>query len=173
MKTLLFGMLALLSLGAQAKKEIEGDHFILQGKIYEIDVFKDGAVEASNVNVIIYQDQEIYVSFFGKENGSYEFVLPVGHEYEVWFGGKAYVNKKVYVDARKMPQRKIGYECNIDMGLFKPIENAEFPLLVDHYVKVRWDSEYRELTPDVEYTEFKARELEKALKKIKKTHGGY
>jgi hypothetical protein len=72
-----------------------------------------------------------------------------------------------------MPQRKIGYECNIDMGLFKPIENAEFPLLVDHYVKVRWDSEYRELTPDVEYTEFKARDLEKALKKIKKTHGGY
>lgn len=174
MKTLLTLTALVLALTGWSRKEIDGDKFIIQGKIYEVNIFEQTDKEAKNVQIVIYQDQEIYASINCKDNGSYEFILPVGHEYELWFGGKEFVNKKVYVDSRKVPNRKTtGYECDLDIGLFRPIDNIEFPSLVDHYVKVRWDDEYRQLLPDVEYSEWKYKEVEKNLKRARKMSAGY
>lgn len=171
----LFTIIAVLaSLVGFSKNDISGDKFIIQGKIYELNIFDQTDKEANKVQIVIYQNQEIYASIYCKENGSYEFILPVGFEYELWFGGKEFVNKKVYVDSRSVPSRKAsGYECNLDMGLFRPIDNVEFPTLVDHYVKVRWDNEYRQLLPDIEYSEWKYKEVEKNIKRARKMGGGY
>ncbi len=173
MRNFLIAMALLLAFPLWAKKrELAEDKFILTGKIYEMDIFNETDKEAGEVQIVIYQNREIYVSFVGAK-GNYEFVLPIGHEYEVWFGGSQYVNKKVYVDARPMKKRKSGYECVIDIGLFKPIANYEFACLIDHFVKVRWDQEYAQLLPDYEYCDIKARELQKAIKRAKKVGGGY
>jgi len=172
MKPLFYFLIMMISLPCFAKKEVRADRFIIQGQIFEIDIVNDADKSAQNVQIIIYQDKEVYASFFSKDNGSYEFILPIGHEYEVWFGGKEFVNKKVYVDTRSMPNKSSGYECNLDMGLFRPLKNVEFPCLVDHYVKVRFDSEYKQLIPDYEYSQFKAKEVDKAVRKAKKTAAG-
>lgn len=173
MKTLILLAMSLFAFPALAKKEIQADRFVIQGQIFEIDIQNGAEKQASNVQIVIYQNREIYASFICGESGAYEFILPIGHEYEVWFGGEAFVNKKVYVDTREMPKKSSGYECNLDMGLFRPVLNVEFPCLVDHYVKVRFDREYKQLIPDYEYSEFKAKEVEKAMKKAKKTSAGF
>lgn len=173
MKPLFYLLMMTFSLPALAKKEVKADRFIIQGQIFEIDIVNETDKSAQNVQIVVYQDKEVYASFYSKDNGAYEFILPIGHEYELWFGGKEFVNKKVYVDTRSMPTKSSGYECNLDMGLFKPIQNVEFPCLVDHYVKVRFDTEYKQLIPDYEYSQFKAKEVEKAVRKAKKTAGGY
>jgi len=172
MKTLTFAIFALFATPLFAKKEVGAENFVVQGKIFEIDIMSEADKEANNVQVVIYQDREIYAAFNSSETGAYEFIVPVGHEYELWFGGTTYVNKKIYVDARSVPSRKSGYECNIDVGLFKPVENVEFPTLAEHWVKVRWDAEYRQLVPDYEYTDDRAMELNKQLKKARKAQKG-
>lgn len=173
MKPLFYILLMLTSLSSFAKKEVRADRFIIQGQIFEIDIINETDKSAQNVQIIIYQDREVYASFYSRENGSYEFILPIGHEYEVWFGGKEFVNKKVYVDTRSMQSKSSGYECNLDMGLFRPIRDVEFTCLVDHFVKVRFDSEYKQLIPDYEYSQFKSKEVDKAIRKAKKTAVGY
>lgn len=173
MKTLTLLFTVLFALPLWAKKEMHADKFVIHGHIFEINILEGTETEASNTLIVIYQDREIYASFHGDEKGGYEFVLPIGHEYELWYGGKEFVNKKVYVDARSMPKKSSGYECNIDMGLFRPMQNVEFHCLVDHYVKVRFDAEYRQLIPDYEYSEFKAREVEKAMRRAKKASSGF
>lgn len=173
MKTLAFFVLALCTTPLFAKKEVGNENFVIQGKIFEIDIMSEADKEACNVQVVIYQNHEIYASFYSNPTGSYEFIVPVGHEYEIWFGGTTFVNKKIYVDARSVPSRKSGYECNIDVGLFKPVENVEFPTLAEHWVKVRWDAEYNQLVPDYEYTDDRAMELNKQLKKARKVQKGY
>lgn len=173
MKSLIYFLLMMVSLQGFAKKEVRADRFIIQGQIFEVDIMNETDKSAQNVQIIVYQDKEVYASFYCKENGAYEFILPIGHEYELWFGGKDFVNKKAYVDTRSMPAKSSGYECNLDIGLFRPLKNVEFPCLVDHYVKVRFDSEYKQLIPDYEYSQFKAKEVEKAIRKAKKTTTGF
>jgi hypothetical protein len=58
------------------------------------------------------------------------------------------------------------------LSLFKPVENVEFPTLAEHWVKVRWDAEYSQLIPDYEYTDDRAMELNKQLKKARKIQKG-
>lgn len=173
MKTLSLIALCFLSLNILAKNEVNSESFIIQGKIFEIDIMNEQDREASNVQVVIYQNKEIYAAFYSNETGSYEFIVPVGFEYEISFGGATYVNKKIYVDARSIPQRKSGYECNLDVGLFKPVTDIEFPTLNEAWVKVRYDAEYHQLIPDYEYTEERAMELDRQIKKARKAKKGF
>jgi hypothetical protein len=151
-----------------AKTKVEEDIFLLHGKVFEMDIREGGDISASKVQVVVYQDNEIYVAFYTNVAGQFEFKLPVGHNYELWFGGSAYVNKKVTVDASSLKARKGGYDVEIDMGLFRPQEGFTFPMLDQPYVKVVWDAEYKQLVPDMAYTEGRKKELDKAIKKLKK-----
>lgn len=173
MKILSLITLSLLSLGVFAKNEVNSESFIIQGKIFEVDIMNEQDREASNVQVVIYQNKEIYAAFYSNETGSYEFIVPVGFEYEISFGGATYVNKKIYVDARHVPNRKSGYECNLDVGLFKPVTDIEFPTLNEAWVKVRYDAEYHQLVPDYDYTEERAMELDRQIKKARKAKKGF
>ena len=47
-----------------AKKELEQDHFIIQGKVYEVNLISDKESSTSQVQIVIYQDKDIYVAFF-------------------------------------------------------------------------------------------------------------
>jgi len=170
MKTLVAIIIALgASLGAFAKKGQEYDLFVLQGRVYEIDLLGGEDKPASEVQVVIYQNKDIYVAFYTAKNGDYEFQLPLGFEYEVWFGGSAFVNKKVYIDSRTLKPGKSETEIVLDMGLFRPRDNFTFEILQEPYVKFSWDKEFGQFTPDMEYTEERARELEKIFRKIRKS----
>ena len=150
------------------KDEVSGDHYLIKGTIIRINPIEETEEKASNVQVVVYQGPELFVAFFTGETGDYEFYLPIGHNYEVWYGGSAYVNKKVSIDATQFPKERKPRTIPLDIGLFRPIENVEFPTLNIPFVKIAYDLEYDQITPDMEYTTKKNMELEKIFKKLRK-----
>ncbi len=153
---------------AKDKKDITGDYFLLSGKVYEINMLEGAEMDAVSAQVVVYQEDEIYVAFFTKQDGLYEFYLPVGHVYKIWYGGSAFVNKIVQVDARTLPKTKRPADVELDMGLFRPVDGYDFALLNEPYVMFNYDEEMEEMIPDMDYSEKKAIELDKIFKKIKK-----
>ena len=166
--SLTFMFLFFLSTSVFAKIKVEEDSFLLHGKLYEVDIREGGDISAPKVQVVVYQDNEIYVAFYTNVTGQFEFKLPLGHHYELWFGGSAYVNKKVTVDASSLKARKGGYDVELDMGLFRPQDGFTFPELDEPFVKVVWNAEYEQLIPDMAYTDGRRKELDKAIKKLRK-----
>jgi hypothetical protein len=170
MRTLLSLFLTALCLQAEAKKiKPMPDHFLLTGKIVEMDLVAGGDKECGNVQIVVYQGDEIFVAFYSEVNGAYEFNLPLGHSYEIWFGGSTYVNKKVYINARDLPPNKFGYEVELDMGLFRPVENVDFAPLHEPFVKIAYDEAFEALAVDMDYTILRSKELDKVIKKAKKS----
>jgi hypothetical protein len=171
--TTLFVLLLVPGLMAQknkkSKDEVSGDHYLIKGTIYQINPIEGTEEKASNVQVVVYQGTELFVAFFTGETGDYEFYLPIGYIYEVWYGGSAYVNKKVAIDATQFPKERKPRTVPLDMGLFRPIEKVEFPMLNAPFVKIAYDAELDQIAPDMEYTAKKNVELEKAFKKAKKS----
>ncbi len=167
--SILILLLAIPALSQKSKKEdINGDFYMLKGIVYEIDMLTEVEKKASNAQVVVYQDHELYVAFFTTESGEYDFFLPLGHSYEVWFGGAAFVNKKVAVDATQFPKERKPRTVILDIGLFRPIEGVEFPILNTPFVKISYDAEMDEISPDFEFTARKSEELQKYFVKIKK-----
>lgn len=169
-----FILLSCISYGQKKSKKDNNiliDTFVLKGKVHEVDMFEDTAKDAPEVHVIVYQEKEIFVAFFTQKDGTYEFHLPYGHQYEIWYGGGAFVNKKVAVDTKKLMPGKQEMPLNMDIGLFRPVDGYEFDLLNEPYVNVNFDETTKTLVPDLEFTEIKADELSKQFRKIKKEQG--
>jgi hypothetical protein len=172
MKFILLTLSVLLTfftgLSQTTRKDITGDYFHLTGKVYEVDMFEGTEKSAVATQIVVYQEKELYVAFFTEKNGLYEFYLPAGFQYEIWYGGSAFVNKIVTVDSRMLPKSKKPSKLDLDIGLFRPVEGQEFPLLKDPYVQVIYDEELGGMVPDFDYTDDKSAQLEKIFRKLKK-----
>lgn len=162
-----------LSASAQSSKKYDdSDHFILKGSIYEVDHLEETEGKAKEVQVVIFQGDEIYAAFMTNKNMSnYEFYLPINHEYNVFYGGETYVNKIVNIDARQFPSEKKPRTVKLSVGLFKPIQGYGFEMMKDPFVKVKYNPEADTIDPDFEYTGEKSAQIEKYFKKIKKELG--
>jgi hypothetical protein len=169
MKTI-FALLVISSTFSSAfGKAVDDRHLFLHGRVYEVNPWSEeieGGAKA--VQVVVYQNSEMYVAFYTDKSGVYEFNLPIGFVYEIRYGGQSLVNKIVKVDTRELPSRKGGNDLRMDMGLFKPIEGADFSLLNEPFVVVDYDKEESRLVPDLAYTDDKAYELDKIFRKIRK-----
>lgn len=150
------------------KKDSNGDHYLIKGSVYHIDMLNEGEIKASNVQVVVYQEKELFVAFFTDEMGNYQFYLPSGHVYEVWFGGSAFVNKKVWIDATQFPVEKKPRTLPLDIGLFRPVDGFDFPMMTEPFVKIGYNPELDQIAPDLEYTEKREMELTKYVNKVKK-----
>lgn len=150
------------------KDEINGDYFLIEGKVYSLNLLDGVEDPATQTQVVIYQGKELYVAFYTDNAGLYSFYLPIGFTYEIWYGGSAFVNKKVWIDATQFPREKKPRKIPLDMGLFRPVEGIEFPVLNDAFVRIGYDPETDQIGPDMAYTEKKKVELDKAIKKAKK-----
>jgi hypothetical protein len=170
MKSLFALLLLSFTLTSAFGKAVDDRHLLLHGRVFEVNPWSEeieGGAKA--VQVVIYQDSEIYVAFYTDKSGVYEFNLPIGFVYEIRYGGQTFVNKIVKIDTRELPARKSGNDLKMDMGLFKPIEGADFSLLNEPFVVVDYDKEVSRLVPDLAYTDDKAYELDKIFRKIKKS----
>ena len=162
--------LGVLSTSAWAKKKEPTENlFLITGKVLEISLTGAEPKDCGNVQIVVYQDQEIFVAFYSDAKGGYEFNLPIGFTYEIWFGGSTYVNKKVSIDTRDLPKSRGGYEVELDMGLFRPYDKVDFVPLKEPFVKVEYSDEYGTLAADMEYTALRSKELDKVVKKAKKS----
>jgi hypothetical protein len=168
--TLIFFVVFTLNLIAQKgkKDDITGDYFLMKGRVFEVNMIESAESKASNVQVVVYQEKELYVAFFTNESGEYSFYLPIGHVYEVWFGGAAFVNKKVSIEAAHFPKEKRPRTIPLDMGLFRPVEGYDFPMLNEPMAHIKYDPELDQIGPDLDAIAAKSLEIEKYFKKIKK-----
>ena len=144
------------------------NHFLISGIIYQQDIVKGTEIPAAHAQIVVYQNKELYVAFFGGADGSYSFYLPVGFEYEVWFGGSAFANKKLYIDATQFPEEKKPREVTLDVSLFRAVEGVDFSVLNEPYVRMSYNQETDNIRLDEEYTRKRKVELDKSLKKAKK-----
>jgi hypothetical protein len=171
MKSKIFTLALILSAFCSsvfAKDKNSNDHFKFEGTVFEHIIKTDEYTEAANVQIMVYQDQELFVAFNTKENGTFQFEFPLGHQYEIVFGGGDFVNKKIDIDARSLKPRNGGYELNMDIRLFRPITGFDFAMLNDPFVKFDYDKEYGQFVPNEMYSAPRAKELDKLLKKAKK-----
>ena len=167
MKTkILYTLLSLCTVTAAFGKSVDEKHFLLSGRVIEVDMIASTEKPAVNAQIVVYQDNDVYVAFYTQKSGMYEFNLPVGHRYEIWYGGSAYVNKRVVIDATVCPERKSGNDLKMDIGLFRPIEGYEFEPLTEPFVMVSFDRDSKKLVPDMKYAEQKRKELNKVFKHI-------
>lgn len=144
------------------------NHFLISGVLYNYDIASDKETPAANVQIVIYQNQELYVAFFGGADGAYSFYLPVGFDYDISFGGSAFVNKKVHVDATQFPEERKPREVLLDLSLFYHVDGADFSVLEQPFVNIVYDPEADLIRPDEAYTAKRKTELDKALKKARK-----
>lgn len=144
------------------------NHYLISGVLYNYDIASGKEIPAANVQVVIYQNRELYVAFFAEADGKYSFYLPVGFEYDVSFGGAAFVNKKVHVDATQFPEERKPREVLLDLSLFYHVDGADFSVLEQPFVNIVYDPEADLIRPDEAYTTKRKAELEKALKKARK-----
>jgi len=144
------------------------NHYLINGVIYKYDLSTDKEEPAPFVQVVVYQNKELFVAFFGGEDGTYSFYLPIGFEYEVVFGGSAFVNKKVLIDAKQFPEERKPRTILFDISLFRNVEGADFSTLDEPYGKIIYDPEMDMIRPDEAFIAARKIELDKALKKAKK-----
>jgi hypothetical protein len=144
------------------------NHFYIHGIIYQYDILKGTEAPAPHAQVVVYQNSELYVAFFAGEDGSYSFFLPIGFEYEVAFGGSAFVNKKLKVDATQLPEEKTPREIGLDFTLFRSVDDVDFAVLNEPFVRMNYDPEADDLRIDEAFTRTRKTELDKVLKKAKK-----
>ncbi len=144
------------------------NHFYINGIIYQYDILKGSEAPAPHAQVVVYQNNELYVAFFAGEDGSYSFFLPIGFEYDVTFGGSAFVNKKLKIDATQLPEEKTPREIGLDFTLFRSVDNVDFAVLKEPFVRMNYDPEADALRIDDAYTRTRQVELEKSLRKAKK-----
>jgi hypothetical protein len=167
-----FVLLAPLAWSQTAKKNPDADHFLLKGNVYEIDHIAETEGKAKDTQVVIFQDDEIYVAFNTSTNGgTYEFYLPINYNYNVFYGGETYVNKIVNIDSRQFPSEKKPRIVKLNVGLFKPVEGYSFEMMKAPFVMVKYNPETDVVEPDYEYTEAKTDQIVKYFKKIKKDLG--
>jgi hypothetical protein len=152
-------------------KPVDSNHFLLHGKIMEINptAMQESAVD--NSQVIVMQDNELYVVFNSDEKGKYEFNLPVNHNYTIIYGSQSFVVKKVEINAHDLSKSRYGHNVKLDLGLFKSVEGVDFSFLEEPIAKFQFEPEFGKIAPDEDYSFQMSKRMRKCFKKIAKTTG--
>lgn len=148
---------------------INEEHFLIHGDMVEQVYGSENKANAPNTRVIVYRDNEIYVAFKSDERGEYIFNLPIGHKYELTYGGDDFVNKRVEIDATDCKIRKKGYTLEMNMSLFRPVDEVDYSDMdVAPVVAFNYDQDVRDMVPDLDVVDAMWRKVEKLYKKSEK-----
>ncbi len=171
---LLFLMVCLMGLSSEAqqlktdKAATRSNYFYLNGVVTDYDISTGNERPAPYAQVVVYQNNELYVAFFGGEDGSYSFFLPLGFEYDVRFGGSAFINKKIAIDATQIDKESKPRNVELNVSLFRPVEGADFTMLEEPFARIIYDPEIDAVRMDEEYGRKRKIEVERSIKKAKK-----
>lgn len=170
MKLLSLSIGTLISLGFMLNPQnpVTNEHFVLHGMVYEVSLKTGDEHIAAGSQVIIYQEDEIYVAFNTDTYGEYLFNLPIGHSYEVVFGGDEYVNKRVMIDATECTKPRNGHDLHLNMGLFKAVNGADLTVFEAPVARFAYEVEEHDILPDMSFISKRQKEINKAMKKMSK-----
>jgi hypothetical protein len=144
-------------------------HVLIHGSTVEQVYNTDNVANAPEVWVIINRDdEELYCAFKTDSKGEYEFNLPVGHRYELLYGGEDFVNKKVIIDATDTPEVRRGHTVKMNMSLFRPIEQVDYSVLENPLAEFKYDKMSKSLSPDMIQVEDMLFAIDKVYRKSEK-----
>lgn len=152
-------------------KAVDKNHFIIYGNVIEIEPDEMVEYDIGGVQIIVYQDNEIYCAFDANDRGDYQFNLPNGHVYEIYYGTREFVPKKIYVDANNVYEKRDGHSIKLNVALFKKIDNVDYTIMEEPMSKFSYEKSKKDFEIDFEYAEKKLndlRDLYKEMKKMKK-----
>ena len=152
-------------------RPVDNNHILIYGKVLEIIPQEMKEIPGESVQVMIYQEDELYVAFNTDDKGKYEFNLPVEHNYTIVFGTENYVAKRVTIDAHALSDRKTGHAVKLDMGIFKPVEGVDFSFLEAPIASFYFQQEVGQIAPDEDYSFKMAKQMRKCYKQILKASG--
>lgn len=159
----LFWLFVALTSSAQ-----QAESFTIQGDITHADWLTGEIKPASNCQVVVYEGRDIYVAFFADEKGHYQFELPFGKEYTVWFGGSSFVNQLVaiYTHVPQKIWRRQSYDLNLT--LFQPVDSEDFDLLNEPFKILEYGTEGRLIFERVDYGAQKEKELDAVKRRVQR-----
>lgn len=150
-------------------RPIDEEHFLIHGDVVEQVYGSENRANAPNTRVIVYKNDEIYVAFKSDDRGEYIFNLPLGHKYELTYGGENFVNKRIEIDATDAKVRKKGYSLEMNMSLFRPVDEIDYTEMDNNpVVAFSYDQEIRDMVPDLDVVDAMWRKVEKLYRKSEK-----
>lgn len=161
-------ILVLIPFASIAGKRNPKKHFEFTGQVLEVNLKNEKEKPVRNASVTVYQDGELYVFFETSGNGSFDFNLPIGHDYIIEFGGQKMVAKKVEIDARKCPKTMTAAKVDFDIVLFEDLGYDPIKCLEKPIAYYAYDAGFKTLIPNDDYTFEHAAQLKKELRKVRK-----
>ncbi|MFT7208785.1 MAG: hypothetical protein ACI93E_000412 [Flavobacteriales bacterium] len=150
-------------------RPIDEKHFLIYGDVIEQVYGSENRANAPNTRVIVYRENEIYVAFKSDARGEYIFNLPLGHKYELTYGGENFVNKRIVIDATNAKVSKSGYSLEMNMSLFRPVEEMDYTEMdTNPVVSFSYDQDIRDIVPDLDVVDAMWRKVDKLYKKSEK-----
>lgn len=114
---------------------------------------EEGNKKLEGVRVVVLQDGEQFDVMTTDSKGSYEFELPLRHNYTFSFELEGHSNKRIEVDASGIPESIIGNRnMDLDMTMFEIPPAFDKSILEDPFGKGEYDAEKNTVVFDNNYT---------------------
>lgn len=138
-----------IGLFGSASAIAQEDLFLVFGSV-KLD---DGNKRLEGVEVIVYQDGEVFDQLKTNAKGDYDFELPLRHLYTFSFVLDGHSNKRIEVDASGIPESVIGNRnMDLDMSMLPLPEGFDRSIFEDAYGRGEYDANKNTVVFDSNYT---------------------
>lgn len=125
------------------------DLFLVFGSVK----LEDANKRLEGVDVIVYQDGEVFDQLKTNAKGDYDFELPLRHLYTFSFVLDGHSNKRIEVDASGIPESVIGNRnMDLDMSMLPLPEGFDRSIFEDAYGRGEYDANKNTVVFDSNYT---------------------
>ena len=122
-----------------------------------------------DAEIIVYAldegDWELIQDYKTDKRGKYELELNFDVIYKILYSKPGFVSKYVTIDSGNIPSvdQVSGFEMKTTMTIFKEINDIDFSLLEEPLGKAHYNSQYKEMAWDIDYTNDMKRKLDDIL----------
>ena len=125
------------------------DLFLVFGSVK----LEDANKRLEGVDVIVYQDGEVFDQLKTNAKGDYDFELPLRHLYTFSFVLDGHSNKRIEVDASGIPESVIGNRnMDLDMSMLPLPDGFDRSIFEDAYGRGEYDANKNTVVFDNNYT---------------------
>lgn len=132
--------------------------------------------ENENAKITLYQDGKKVDNFYTKNNGKFEFILQLNHQYTFWFEKSGYVTKKVEFNTQvpdkvlKNPDFEPFPDFDFNVTLFKIYPDVDTMFFEKPVGKIQYNASLNDFDYDKDYNLEIIKQMEEIEKKIKEKH---
>jgi hypothetical protein len=119
-----------------------------------------------DIKVEIYANDKMSEQMDADSSGKYDFKVPLGAVYDIWFSRRGYFSKSIRIDARGIPDSLIesGFEMQLDGTLFRKVRRIDPKVFEPPMSIAVYSSEIDNFLFDWAYSAKRQEEIELAFK---------